>query len=81
MSGPGVTENGAQIRQWDDAGGANQQWQVISIDNTGYKIVSRVSGKVLDVHGGAGATGNSLPVQQWDYFGNPNQQWQLVPLQ
>jgi hypothetical protein len=62
-------------------GGANQQWQLVPIDSGGYKIVSKLSGKVLDVRGGNEATGNGFPIQQWDYLGGANQQWQLVPVQ
>jgi len=61
--------------------GANQQWQVIPIGGSAYKIVSKLSGKALDVRGGNEATGSGLPIQQWDYLGGANQQWQLVPVQ
>ena len=70
--------NGAWIQQWDYVGGANQQWQLVSIDGTYYRIVNKNSGKVLDVVGVSSA--NGALIQQWDYLGGPNQQWQLVPV-
>jgi hypothetical protein len=54
---------------------------LVPIGSSGYMIVSKLSGKVLDVRGGSGATANGLPIQQWDYLAGANQQWQLVPVQ
>ena len=77
----GATGNGAPIRLGDYQGSANQQWQLVPLGSRGYKIVSKFSGKVLDVRGGPEATGNGVPIQQWDFLGGANQQWQLVPVQ
>jgi len=73
-------DNGTLIQQWDYVGSANQQWQLVGIDNTYDKIVSRLSGKVLDAGEGAAATVNGTPIRLWDYQGSANQQWQLVPI-
>jgi hypothetical protein len=78
--GTSAGENGTLIQQWDYVDSANQQWQLIAIDSTYDKIVSRLSGKVLEVEGGAEATGNAAPIRLWDYVGGANQQWQLVPI-
>jgi phage tail protein X len=43
-----------------------------------YRIVSKKSGKVLDISG-AGTT-NDCPVIQWGYHGGANQQWRLFSL-
>jgi 4-amino-4-deoxy-L-arabinose transferase-like glycosyltransferase len=73
-------DNGVAIQQGDYVDGANQQWQLLAVDSTYGKIVSKLSGKVLDVGSGAGATGNGAPIRLGDYQGSANQQWQLVPL-
>jgi hypothetical protein len=44
---------------------------------TFYRMVSRASGKVLDVHL-LGIAKNGAKVQQWACIGGPNQQWGLV---
>jgi Ricin-type beta-trefoil lectin domain-like/HYR domain/Secretion system C-terminal sorting domain/Lectin C-type domain len=43
-----------------------------------YKIVNKLSGKVLDVYGGSSA--NDTRVVQWNYNGTANQQWQFTPV-
>lgn len=43
-----------------------------------YKIVSRHSGKVLDVQ--RRSTSNGGSVQQWDWHGDTNQQWKIEDL-
>lgn len=43
-----------------------------------YKIVCKLSGKVLDVTGGETATANGDNVQQWSWNGGDHQQWSLV---
>jgi hypothetical protein len=73
------TANGAQIQEWDYLGGANQQWQVVPVDDVHYKIVNRLSGRVLDVRDGSAL--NGTPIQQWDYLGDPQQLWVLIPVQ
>ncbi|MFB6634410.1 RICIN domain-containing protein [Streptomyces sp. NPDC056362] len=42
-----------------------------------YRVVNRVSGKVLDV--ADESTGNGAPVIQWPWSGRANQQWRLAP--
>lgn len=41
-----------------------------------YKIVNRLSGKVLNVSGGSGE--NNAVIEQYDYYGWTSQKWQLV---
>lgn len=43
-----------------------------------YKIISRNSGKGLDVNGSSTADGGNII--QWDYWGGNNQQWKLTAL-
>lgn len=58
--------------------GADQEWQLVAVDGVHYKIVSRLSGKVLDVTAGSGLDG--ALVQQWKYLANPQQLWVLIPV-
>jgi hypothetical protein len=48
------------------------------VANGKYRIVSRQSGKVLDVTGGSTADGTN--VEQWTYHSATNQQWQVTSL-
>lgn len=70
------TANGANIIQWPQNGGNNQQW--IVTDNGGgyYKIINRNSGLALDVDGGS--TANGAGIIQLPWTGGNNQQWQLA---
>jgi hypothetical protein len=58
---------------------SDQEWQLVTVDGAHYKIVSKLSGKVLDVTRGSEL--NGTPVQQWQYLGNPQQHWALIPVQ
>lgn len=85
------TVNGSTIQQWDYLGGANQQWGLQPVNTVAlptltalspqtafnFKIVNRLSGKVLDNTGFSTASGTGI--QQWDFLGGTNQQWQLTP--
>ena len=66
----------APIVQWTDNNGTNQQWQLAD-DPDGYvQLISRNSGKALEVQGASTADGANI-VQYADWNGT-NQQWQLV---
>jgi len=78
------TANGTQIQQFTDTGGNNQHWELALVGTLGgtptapliagasiFKIVSQVSGKVLEVN----TTTNA--VQQNSDAGTTIQQWQL----
>jgi endoglucanase len=67
--------NGGVAIQWPYSGGANQQWQEVSI-NGGYKLVNRNSGLLLDDPGGSKTTGTQL--DQWNDTNGSNQWWNLV---
>jgi hypothetical protein len=49
---------------------------MVSVGSGYYKIVSRSSGKVLDVPGAS--TANGAIIEQWTDNGGQNQQWSLV---
>ncbi|GCF10008.1 RICIN domain-containing protein [Dictyobacter arantiisoli] len=69
------TADGANVDQWADNGGANQQWSLVSTGSY-YKLVNRGSGKVLDVASASTADGGN--VDQWTDNGGTNQQWSEV---
>jgi hypothetical protein len=78
--------NGVPVQQWNCVGAAqfNQQWALVQVGNPDvgggqqdYEIVSRQSGKCLDVAGASMADGAA--VQQWECLGS-NQQNQRVRL-
>jgi hypothetical protein len=62
----------------DLAPGAAATLRRIGIPKSFYKIVSKLSDKVLESRGTA-AKDNGVPIQQSEYLGGANQQWQLVP--
>ncbi len=70
------TASGANVEQWTDNGGTNQQW-TLAQTGASYTIVNHNSGKVLDVAGAS--TANGANVDQATSSGGTNQQWKLVP--
>jgi Ricin-type beta-trefoil lectin domain-like len=67
---------GAQVIQWTNHNGANQQWTLVP-DGANYQVVNRNSGLVLDVSGASTNAGTQLI--QWTNYNGLNQQWFLVP--
>jgi hypothetical protein len=47
------TADQARIQLWQYAGGANQQWKVVSEGGNNFHFVARHSGRCLDVPGAA----------------------------
>ena len=72
----GGTNAGAQVIQWTNHSGLNQQWSLVP-DGANYQIVNRNSHLVLDVSGGG--TNAGANVIQWTNHNGLNQQWSLVP--
>ena len=70
------TANGAGVDQWPYNGGANQQWNIVSVGGGYYKLLSRNSGQALDVAGAS--TTNGALIDQWPDSGTANQQWSIV---
>lgn len=68
-------DNGANVVQWADNGGAHQQFDVNNLGNGYYSIRPAHSGKSLDVFEFSLEPGGEI--RQWDYLGNDNQQWQI----
>lgn len=73
----GSAVNGANIIQWPQNGGSNQQWIITDNGNGYYKIINRNSGQALDVN--SASTANGAGIIQWPWNGGSNQQWQLAP--
>ncbi|UXY24237.1 RICIN domain-containing protein [Streptomyces cynarae] len=73
----GSTADGASIIQWWNSGTANQQWNIVRVSGQLYKIVSRNSGKVLDL--GWASHWRSTALQQDTYNGSNNQLWYFEP--
>ena len=71
-----LTEDGANVVQWDAWGGAPQLWRLEDAGNGYYYIVNQHSGKPLDVSGGSLDEGAN--VLQWTQNGGLNQQWDFV---
>ena len=75
-----ITNNGANVQQWEYAGSPNQQWTLerTSVTDT-FWIRCVESGKALDVRR-QDIGNNGANVQQWDYRQTPNQHWRLEPV-
>ena len=69
--------NGAPIGQWDCNGYNNQAWSFVPMGSGYYKLVSKYSGKCLDVSGWS--TYNGARLQQWDCHNGTNQQFLVQP--
>jgi hypothetical protein len=67
---------GAQVLQWTNTGGANQDWKLVSVGGGYFNILNKNSGLLLDVNGSSKTAGAN--VIQWTNTGGANQQWSLV---
>lgn len=70
------TISGANIIQWPQNGGNNQQWTITDNGGGYFKIINRNSSYVLDVSGASTAGGAALI--QSAFIGANSQQWQLT---
>ncbi|WKN44945.1 RICIN domain-containing protein [Tunicatimonas pelagia] len=69
--------NGVNVFQYGTNDAENRQWEITPVGEGYYKIVSKYSGKALDVRSWSTANGGN--VQQWAYNDNDNQQWKIEP--
>jgi hypothetical protein len=67
---------GAQIIQWNNNGGANQDWTLVSAGGGYFYIVNKNSGLYLDVSGSSTSAGANIV--QWTSSGGASQQWSLA---
>ncbi|MEU3891564.1 RICIN domain-containing protein [Streptomyces sp. NPDC029041] len=68
--------DGANVIQWTDSGGPNQNWRFVPVGDGSYEIVSRNSALLLSVSGGVTTDGASI-VQSTDNNA-ASQRWTLV---
>ncbi|KPC75009.1 alpha-L-arabinofuranosidase, partial [Streptomyces sp. NRRL WC-3753] len=64
------------IVQWTDLNATNQQWRLADSSDGYVRLISRHSGKALEVQGASTADGANIV--QYDDWGGTNQQWRLV---
>jgi hypothetical protein len=67
---------GAQVIQWTNNGGTNQDWKLVSVGGGYFNLVNENSGMVLDVSGSSTSAG-AQTVQE-PSSGATSQQWSLV---
>lgn len=72
----GSIENGANIVQWVNNGGANQQWDITHLGDGWYSIINAFSGKAVDVYNMS--TDDGGEIRQWEDWGGDGQQWRFV---
>lgn len=70
--------NGTNVFQYGTQAQSNRLWKLIPTEAGYYRLVSKYSGKVLDVSYISKEDGAN--VHQWEYVGGYNQQWKLVPV-
>ena len=77
VAGRSTRENAA-VQQYDvvNDGGDNQQWQLVPVDATRYRIVARHSGMCLSLR--RNSTANGIEVVQQTCSTEPRQQWELT---
>ena len=74
----GSVQNNSFISTGTEDKQYSQQWQLVHIENGCYKIINRISGKVLDNKDGLTEDGNPV-IQYSDYAStNQNQQWRFI---
>jgi hypothetical protein len=71
--------NNYTVHQWDCHMDLNQQWTLRRVDENHIAIVSRYTGRCLDVKHASDA--DNAAVTQWKYHGGWNQQWILTRLE
>ncbi len=71
------TDNGTNIDLYQNNGGTNQQFRILTNGDGTYLICTRISGDQAAVEAAdAGSFGN---IQQWALNGEPRQSWKLEP--
>lgn len=71
------TANGASLVIANrDASSTGQIFRLNTVSGNLLSVISRVSGKSLDVNNWSRE--NGAPIIQWDYFSNPNQQFRMI---
>ncbi|WP_066370597.1 glycosyl hydrolase family 95 catalytic domain-containing protein [Herbidospora mongoliensis] len=71
----GNVASGSVVKQWNNDGSTNLQWQLVDLGSGWYRIVNRTNGMVIDSWGN---TANGAPARQSAWNGGNNQQWRLA---
>lgn len=74
----GKTSAGANVLQWDNNGGTNQMWYIVSNSDGSYTLKSVLSNKVLDVEDNSTKNGGNVIV--WNSNNQDNQKWWITSL-
>jgi hypothetical protein len=69
-------QDGAQIVQWADNGGANQRWHVTDVGGGNRTLFNQNSGRTLSIW--QASTADGANAVQWVENNGGDQQWQLV---
>lgn len=70
-----ITQDGANVQQYDCSNQPNQTWQVVQVGPDTYAIVNIGSQKVLEAAGQSRANGGNVDQSRW--VGQPNQMWRV----
>ncbi|MEU9834724.1 glycoside hydrolase N-terminal domain-containing protein [Streptosporangium sp. NPDC048047] len=77
LDGGGNVASGSNLKQWNQDGSANLQWQLVDLGGGWFRIVNRTNGLVADSWGNAA---NGAVCRQGTWNGGNNQQWKLTGL-
>jgi hypothetical protein len=69
------SQNGANIHQWTNDGGANQKWELLPIGANQYQLRALHSAKCADIAGPSNQDGANI--HQWDCHSGTSQRWNL----
>ena len=69
-------DNGAQVQVYEYVGGRNQQFIIVDRGEGYYQLVSRLSGKVVEIP--SSSTDNGEWIKLYDNNGTATQQWKLI---
>jgi Ricin-type beta-trefoil lectin domain-like/PA14 domain/Secretion system C-terminal sorting domain len=75
----GLKTDGTQIYQWTFNNTSNQLWQIVKLSDGKYNIISKNSGKLMDVvdNTPAGRCVDGTIIQQFPAHGTTSQKWRL----
>ncbi|MDE6019922.1 MAG: RICIN domain-containing protein [Ruminococcus sp.] len=73
----GITDDNAQLQQWELSGGSHQEWRIVAVDDTYCKILSmKEESKCVTIDGNDGADGLNVVLKT--YTGEDNQLFRIV---
>lgn len=66
------------VHMWEQHNGVNQQWFMRKVSNGNFSVISRLTGKCLEIEDHLAVDG--ARVRQANFAGTPNQQWIVTRL-